>query len=183
MRTLQSQKVGGAALIGGGLLFTFFWWGAATGGSDIVAIDAWVVQVAIHALSIGLLAYGLVALVSGSASTGNVRAALTTGAVMAPTGMAINHVLMAVGLIVVGIVKLWEKRSRLGGLGVASGGILWAAVYALGGRIGGEDNPKLTGDLRIMAFSGLLLIGAGLVALGVAQLAVADPPVTVDVPA
>ncbi len=53
--------------------------------------------------------------------------------------------------------------------------MLMAAVYTLGGRIGGEDNPKLTGDLRIMAFSGLLLIGAGLVALGVTQLAVADP--------
>lgn len=183
MGTLRSQKLGGVALIGGGLLFTFFWWGAATGGSDLVMIDAWVVQVAIHALSMGLVAYGVATLVSGSASTGNVRVALIAGVVMAAVGMAINHVLMAAGLVVVGVVKVWEKRSRVGGLAVAGGGILWAAVYAGGGRIGGEDNPKLTGDLRILAFSGLLLIGAGLIAFGVAQLATAGPPVKVDVPA
>lgn len=83
-------------------------------------------------------------------------------------GMLLSQVLMAAGLVIVGVVQMRDRHPYAGG-SMTAGGSLWAAVYAAGGSIGNEDNPPLDGMLRVVAMSGLALIVVGLVVPGISQ--------------
>lgn len=166
----RSSKLAGWALILGASAFGLFWGLAPTPIND--AID-WVPSLAVHAVSIFGLAFGLVCLTLSVERPAWARNAARVGAGFSLVGLLTVFPMLAVGLALIGVALIAAGAPRLPSTLILVGGAAMAIVLIVlaiqhDGRLFGDEGAPDFGPVGDLTFqSSVLLVSVGLVALGV----------------
>ena len=166
---IDRRTAGGAALSVGGVLFFVFWIGDILASDVLSDLKPHILQLLFFGATTVLVASGIW-ITTRFLSTDPNRLPMTIGAVMAMAGLAVNFALWAVGVAVIGVSYLLDRRLRWIGVALVAGGSMWLVVLALGGRWGSEGDVPLTGIELGLAVGGLVLTAGGLTSSGVETL-------------
>lgn len=164
--SIEPQRAAGVSIILAATLFWAFWFSALLwqDGGVIIGLGevAWTVQLAIHALTVLLLGWGLV-MVTRSATER--RGPGMAGVVLLPLGMVTIPPVMWVGIVVLA-AHAWAVNHRItaGMLLAGAGGLVTA--YALGARVGTEGMPTLSTAQAAWYGAGLTVTALALVGIG-----------------
>lgn len=123
-----------------------------------------------HGLSIAFLTIGLIALGRQSESTGSIRWLNWAGVGAAVIGLLTIQPLIFIGLGLVGLATVLDRRGSMGGAALAVGSLLYLAIYATGARLGFEDAPRLSDPQKATAAVALVLVAAGCAIIGIDRL-------------
>ena len=157
---LTNHKVGGWCLIVGGLLFALFW------SKSLVDVEVpWIAALSVHGLSIVLLTIGLITFQLGTERASPLSRLRWASVVVAIVGLWTVLPLFPMGLALLGVILSIRRRWVTGAL-LAGGSAVFLAAYVFGTHIGDESASAARGQLVLVFAVGLVLIAAGLAALG-----------------
>ena len=166
---IDRRTLGGAALSLGGVLFFVFWIGGIVTSDLLSSLEPHILQLLFFGATIVVVAYGIW-ITTQFLSTEKNRLVMTIGSVIAMVGLAVNLAVWALGVAVMGVSYVLDRRLRWIGAALAAGGSMWLVVFALGARWGSDGDVPLTGAELGLAVGGLVLIAGGLTASGVETL-------------
>lgn len=174
--SIEPQRAAGISIILGAMVFWAFWFSALLwqDGGVIIGLGevAWSVQLALHALTVLLLGWGLVMV---ARSTTEHRGLGMAGAILLPLGMVTVPPVMWGGIVVLA-AHAWAVNHRItaGMLLAGVGGLVTA--YALGARVGTEGMPPLSTAQAAWYGAGLTVTALALVVIGLQTLSTRARP-------
>jgi len=148
-------------MIAGGVVFLLFWLGD---------LQPWAFALSVHGLSIGLLSVGLIAHARYSDASRPIRLLTRVGVGATVTGLLTVGPLIYIGLWLVGLSAVLERRASIAGAAFLLGSVLYLVAYATGVRLGFEDAPALTGAQQALTVISLVAIAAGCALIGYGRL-------------
>jgi hypothetical protein len=166
----RGSRLAGWALIFGASAFGLFWVLSATSINDPIP---WLPSLAVHAVSIFGLAFGLVFLTLAVERPPWARRAALVGVGLSLVGLLTVFPLLAVGLVVLGIALIEAGSPRLPTTLVVIGGAAMAIVLILlaiqhDGRLFGDEGAPEFGLAGVLAFqASVVIVSLGLAGLGV----------------
>jgi len=155
-----------ASAVGGGLAFAIFW----LGGLLHVSVGEWGLSLALHALSIVLLAWAGVAILRRPAVGINLVGGV--GVALIVMGLVASLELVMVGML------LFASRAARGATGTTMragafllvvGALVFLAVRAINGPFWGDGTPDPSPLAAIGFGTSLVALGLGWIALGLAE--------------
>lgn len=163
---VSTQRAAGVSILLGATVFWVFWFSGLLwqDGGVIIGLGevAWLVQLALHALMVLLLGWGLITV---ARSTTQRRGLCMAGAVMLPVGMVTIPAAMWVGIVVLAAYA-WAVNHRItAGLLLAGAGGLVTA-FALGARVGTEGMSPLSTAQAAWYGAGLTVMTLALFVIG-----------------
>lgn len=162
-----------ASAVGGGLAFAIFW----LGGLLHVSVGEWGLSLALHALSIALLAWAGVAILRRPAVGFDLVGGL--GVALIVMGLVASLELVMVGML------LFASRAARGATGTTMragafllvvGALVFLAVRAINGPFWGDGTPDPSPLAAIGFGMSLIAIGLGWIALAFSEQAGLHPP-------
>lgn len=168
--TIVRPKSGGWFLVFGGLGYFLFWWNSTTLSpswyENSLIFDFWPFQLALHGLTLVLITVGLWLVGRDLHERGVPTTLWWIGLALAVLGLTVGHPFWVAALLVISVVEVrTHRRWWVAGL-MGGGAMLWLAVFLAGAHLGDDRSRPPRGNEPWIALVGLVMMCAGLVALG-----------------